>query len=420
MKKLSSFFLSKVLRRKIYDEFNEPIGKLCDIYVTTEGGMPRAIGYQVKKDGELINCEFKHIIFYEDDEKVIIKGEGVREIILQKYSYLLSKHLLDRQIVDINGKKLVRVNDLRIAEIAGEFRVVAVDTGVLALGRRLGAEELVKNCYKLFDKKPADSLIVWDNVESLEMLNDNLKLAIPYKKLSKLHPADLADILEDMDINYRKRVFESLDENLAADILEEIEPDIQADILENLSQAKRDELLDNMPNDEIADILDEVDEETAERILLNMEKEDADEVRSLMEYEEETVGSIMNKDFISFNISITVEETIELLRETKPEDEVSHYIYITDEQERLQGVVSLKDLLLSNSQNKLREIMTSNITMINDNENIDEAIEVCVKYDLLSLPVVDDKERLCGIVIMNDIVEEILIPTWRKRFKKVG
>jgi len=420
MKKLSSFFLSKVLHRKIYDEFNESIGKLCDIYVTTEGGMPRAIGYQLKKDGELINCEFRHIAFYEDDEKIIIKGEGVREIILQKYSYLLSKHLLDRQIVDINGKKLVRVNDLRIAEIAGEFRVVAVDTGVLALGRRLGAESLVKNFYKLFNKKPADSLIVWDNVESLEMLNDNLKLAVPYKKLSKLHPADLADILEDMDINYRKKVFESLDQNLAADILEEIEPDIQADILQNLSQAKRDELLDNMPNDEIADILDEVDEETAERILLNMEKEDADEVRSLMEYEEETVGSIMNKDFISFNISITVEETIELLREIKPEDEVCHYIYITDEQERLQGVVSLKDLLLSNSQNKLREIMTSNITMINDNENIDEAIEVCVKYDLLSLPVVDDKERLCGIVIMHDIVEEILIPTWRKRFKKVG
>ncbi|KZL90136.1 magnesium transporter [Clostridium magnum] len=420
MKKLSGFFLSKVLHRKIYDEFNESIGKLCDIYVTTEGGMPRAIGYQVKKDGELINCEFKHISFYEDDEKIIIKGEGVREIILQKYSYLLSKHLLDRQIVDINGKKLVRVNDLRIAEIAGEFRVVAVDTGVLALGRRLGAEYLVKNLYKLFNKKPADSLIVWDNVESLEMLNDNLKLSIPYKKLSKLHPADLADILEDMDINYRKKVLESIDQNLAADILEEIEPDIQADILENLSQAKRDELLDNMPNDEIADILDEVDEETAEKILLNMEKEDADEVRSLMKYEEETVGSIMNKDFIAFNISITVGETIELLRETKPEDEVSHYIYITDKQERLQGVVSLKDLLLSNHQSKLREIMNSNITMINDNENIDEAIEVCVKYDLLSLPVVDDEEKLCGIVIMNDIVEEILIPTWRKRFKKVG
>ncbi|MCT8975869.1 CBS domain-containing protein [Clostridium sp. CX1] len=420
MKKLSSFFLSKVLYRKIYDEFNEPIGKLCDVYVSTEGGFPRAIGYQIKKDGELINCEFKNIVVYEEDDKIIVKGEGVREIILQKYSYALSKHLLDRQIVDINGKKLVRVNDLRIAEIAGEYRVVAVDAGVLALGRRLGVEKLVKSCYKFFHKMPDDSLIVWDNVESLEMVNANLKLSVPYKKLSKLHPADLADILEDMDINYRKKVFESLDEDFAADILEEIEPDIQVDILENLSKEKREELLENMPNDEIADILDEVDEETAEKILFDMEKEDADEIRSLMNYEEETVGSIMNKDFISFNISITVQETIELLREIKPEDEVSHYIYIVDEQERLQGVVSLKDLLLSNPESKLREIMFENIARIKDSENVDDAIEMSVKYDLLSLPVIDDKERLCGIVIMSDIVEDILIPTWRKRFKKVG
>lgn len=420
MRKLSNFFLSKVLYKKIYDQFNEFIGKLCDIYVTTEDGMPRAIGYQIKKDGELLDCEFKNITFYEDDEKIIIKGEGVREIILQQYSYLLSKHLLDRQIVDINGKKLVRVNDLRIAEIAGEFRVVAVDAGVLALGRRLGIESFVKNCYSFFNKKPSDSLIIWDNVESLEMVNNNLKLSVPYKKLSKLHPADLADILEDMDINYRKKVFESLDQNLAADILEEIDPDIQADILENLSQSKRDEVLDNMPNDEIADILDEVDEETAEKILLNMEREDAEEVRTLMKYEEETVGSIMNKDFIAFNINITVQETMELLREINPEDEVSHYVYIVDEQEKLQGVVSLKNLIVSRSEDKLREIMINNIVRINDKENVDEAIEMCVKYDLLSLPVVDEKERLCGIVIMSDIVEDILIPAWRKRFKKVS
>lgn len=420
MKKLSNFFLSKVLYKKIYDEFNEPIGKLCDIYVTTEDGLPRAIGYMVKKDGEIINCEFKRISFFEDDDKIKIKGEGIREIILQRYSYLLSKHLLDRQIVDIDGKKLVRVNDLRMAEIAGEYRVVAVDSGVLALGRRLGIESLVKKFYKMRSKKPSDSLIVWDNVESLEMVNDNLKLSVTYKKLSKLHPADLADILEDMDINYRKKVFEGLDRDLAADTLEEIEPEIQADILENLSQSKRDELLDNMPNDEIADILEEVDAETAEDILLSMEREDAEEVRSLMKYDDETAGSIMNKDFIAFNINITVEETIELLRETNPDDEVSHYIYITDEQERLEGVVSLKTLLLSKPQEKLKDIMLEDMVTIKDNEEIEEAIELCVKYDLLSLPVIDGEQKLCGVVIMSDIVEDILVPTWRKRFKKVG
>jgi len=270
------------------------------------------------------------------------------------------------------------------------------------------------------NRKPADSLITWDNVESLEMVNDNLKLAIPYQKLSKLHPADIADILEDMDSIYRNKVFESLDENLAADTLEEIDPEIQADILEGISQTKAVEVLDNMPNDEIADILDDMDEETAEKILMNMEKEDADEVRELMNYEDEAVGSIMNTDFISFNVNITCGETIELLRELKPDDEVAYYIYIIDEEEKLQGVVSLRNLVVSAPENKLRDIMDPDVIRIKDDELIDEAIELAVKYDLLSLPVIDNEDKLCGIVIMSDIIDEVLLPTWRRRFKKVG
>jgi len=420
MKKLSSFFLCRVLYKKVYDEYGDYIGKLWDMYVTTEDGHPRTIGYKVKKDGEMFNFEFRNISFCEEDNKVFIKVRDAKEIIPRTYSYLLSKHLLDKQIVDINGKKMVRVNDLRMAEMSGELRVIAVDTGVIALARRLGIEKFARDMYKLMNRKPSDSLIIWDNVESLEMVNDNLKLAVPYQKLSKLHPADLADILEDMDSIYRNKVFESLEQNLAADTLEEIDPEIQADILEGISQTKAVEVLDSMPNDEIADILDEVDEETAEQILMNMEKEDADEVRELMNYEDEAVGSIMNTDFIAFNVNITSGETIELLRELKPDDEVAYYIYIMDEEEKLQGVVSLRNLVISTPDSKLKDIMDPGVIKIRDNELIDEAIELAVKYDLLSLPVVDSEEKLCGIVIMSDIIDEVLLPTWRRRFKKVG
>lgn len=421
MKKVLSFFLSKVLYKKVYDEYDEYVGRLWDVYVTTEDeSYPRAIGYKLKKDGEIFNYEFRSIDFLEDGEEVHIKVRGAREILPWKYSYLLSKHLLDKQIVDINGKKLVRVNDLRMAELAGEMKVVAVDTGILALARRLGIDKVIRGLYKMVQKQPLDSLIMWDKVESLEMVNDNLKLSVPYKKLSKLHPADLADILEDMDTKYRNKVFESLDEDLAANILEEIEPEIQADILETISQSKATEVLDSMPNDEIADILDEVDEEVAEKLLMNMEKEDADEVRSLMEYEDQLVGSIMNKDFISFNVNITAGETIDLYREIKPDDEVAYYIYIVDQDEKLHGVVSLRDIVISQPDSKLKEIMDPNVIKIKDNEKIDSAIELATKYDLLSLPVVDIDDKLCGIVIMTDIIDEVLLPTWKRSYKKVG
>lgn len=418
MKKLNSFFLSNFLYKKIYDEDEECIGKLWDIYVTTENGYPKAIGYKIKKNGEFANYEFKNIGFYEDDDKYVIKVTGARDIIVRKYSYLLSRNLLDKQIVDINGKKLVRVNDLRIAEIAGEFKVIAVDTGIMSLSRRLGAEKIVKLFYNVLKKQPVDSIIMWDNVESIEIVNNNLKLTVPYQKLSKLHPADIADILEDMDANYRKKVFEALDEDIAADTLEEIEPEIQADLIENMSFSKRTEVLLNMPNDEIADILDKVDEETAEKILCDMDKGDADEVRNLMQYKEETAGSIMNKDFISFNVNITAEETIELLREIKPESEVAYYIYITDEKQKLQGFVSLRDLVVSDPDTKLYKIMNKSVIYVKDNEDIENVVEVAGKYDLLSLPVVNQNDVLCGVIIMNDIVEDILLPAWEKKIKK--
>ncbi|WP_125153403.1 magnesium transporter [Clostridium rectalis] len=421
MKKVGSFFLSKILYKKVYDDFGDNIGKLWDIYVITDEGLPRAIGYKLKKSGEIFNYEFKAIDFYEDENgKMSIKVKGAREIIPRTYSYLLSKQLLDKQIVDINGKKLVRVNDLRIAKIAGDLKVIAVDTGMLALGRRIGLESVVKGLYKVFRSKPSDSLIIWDNVESLDMIDDRLKLSVSYKKLSKLHPADVADILEEMDTKYRKKIFETIDEDLAANILEEIEPEVQADILENLSESKTAEVLESMPNDEIADILEEVDEETKEKILLTMEKDDAEEVRELMGYKEEVVGSIMNKDFISFNINITTQETIELLREIKPDDEVIYYIYIVDEFEKLQGMISLRDLIVAPTDKKLLDIMSEDTIKINDNQSIDDAVEVAIKYDLLSIPVVTEDNKLCGIVVINDIIEDVLAPTWKKRFKRAG
>lgn len=418
MVKLTTFFLNEVLHKNVYDEFDDSIGRLSDIYVTTEEGYPRAIGYKIKKDREILNCEFRDIQFVQENEKIKIMVKGVKEIIPRKFSYLLSKHLLNKKIVDVNGKKVVKVNDLRMAKFAGELRVLAVDSGVIAAARRYGLDNLVQGFYNILRKTPTDNIVLWESVQSLEMINDNLKLAIPYEKLMKLHPADLADILEDLDEEDRYKILESLDKDLASDILQEIEPEIQADILETLSEHKATEILVNMPTDEIADILEEVDDEKAEKLLLNLEKEDEEEVRSLMEYEDNEVGSIMNKDFITFNINITVQETLELLRETKPDDEVSYYIYIVDEDEKLQGVISLRDLVVAAPDSKIRDIMEKDITIVKDIDKMDNAVEAIIKYDLTALPVIDEENKLCGIVIINDVIEEVLSSAWKKRLRK--
>ena len=408
MQRLSVFLFTSILGRKIYDEFDDVLGELKDIYVTTEQGYPRVIGYKVKRDGVTFHYEFRSILFYNDDNKVKIMTRGSKEILPRTYSYLLSRNLLDKKIVDINGKQVVRV---------GEYRVIAVETGPLAKFRRMNCQGLGKLFYKVLNKDFEDKVIMWDDVESLEMVNKNLQISVPYKKLSTLHPADLADILENLDASSRKQIFESLDEDLAADTLEEIEPEYKSSIIKGLSEAKAVEVLENMPNDEIADILDELDDDEREKILVNLETEDAEEVKELLKYGDETVGSIMSTDFISFNLDITVGEIIDILRESNPEDEELNSIFIKDEEEKVIGVIELKDLILNDSKVKVKEIMDENINILKHNGDIDEAVEIAAKYDLLAIPVVDNNDVLIGVVNTHDLIDEVLYPIWKKKNK---
>ena len=281
----------------------------------------------------------------------------------------------------------------------------------------MGCQGIGKFIYKVINKDYEDRVLMWDDVESLEMINNNLKISVPYKKLSTLHPADLADILEELDDSSRKLVFESLDEDLAADTLEEIEPEYKGSIIKDLSEEKAAEVLENMPNDEIADILDDLDDDEREKILVNLETEDAKEVKELLQYEDETVGSIMSKDFISFNLDITIGEIIEILRETEYEDDEFNSIFIKDEKEEVIGVVSLKDLILTKPETKVKEIMNEKTNALRYDLDIDEAIEKCAKYDLMSIPVVDEHEVLIGVVNTHDLIDEILYPIWKRKNK---
>lgn len=412
---LSIFLYTSILGRKVYDEFGDVLGTLRDIYVTTEEGYPRVIGYKLKKDGILFHYEFRYIEFTNKDGGFRIKTRGSKEILPMKYSYLLSENLLDKKIVDINGKQVVRVNDLRIAEISGEYRVVGVEVGPLARYRRLKIAGFMKFLYKTMRKDLEEIVLKWDDVESLEMVDNNLKIHVPYKKLSKMHPADLADILEDLDTISRKQVLESLDEDLAADTLEEIDSEYKGTIIKELSDSRTVEVLENMPSDEIADLLDDLDEEEREKILVNLEKEDADEVKELLQYEDETVGSIMSKEFISVNLDITVGDAIEILKEMKPDEEVMYYIYITDKYNHIQGVVPLKDLIIYDSETKLKEIMDEVVSRVKHDDEINEVVEVAAKYDLNSVPVVDEFDCIIGIVIIHDLIDEFLYPFWKKK-----
>jgi len=381
--------------------------------------LPRVTGLCIKrKGGDIVNYKFDVLDIYEQDNKKLhISCKNITEYHEENIIYL-SKRLLDKQIVDINGRKVVRVNDLKLAELNGAFKVIAVDIGFTGLLRRLGVEGIALGISRIFKGTFQDKLITWDNVEPLKLDTDRLTLSVPYKKLSKLHPADIADILESLDVKYRNEVFQALDDETAANTLEEIDPEIQADILESLNEDRASNILDNMDNDEIADILDDMEKDRVEKLLDHMEKEDADEIRTLMDYEDTSVGSIMNTEFVSFSPGLTVEETINELRQLQPSSDITYYLYVVDGLRRLMGIVSLRDLIVSRPDIKLFEIMRSEVRSIKDTDTLDEATEMVTKYDLLAVPVVNDRNVLVGMAILGDIVDEVLLPRWKRRLKK--
>lgn len=409
MFKETTFYLSRILGKKVYTNTGTLIGTLSDIAVNFEEKMPQIMALVLKSNGEEIIADYSNFSVTEEKGQFIFKCPGlVKFTSLAENTLLLKKHILDRQLVDINGRKLVRVNDLRLAVMSAGTFLVAVDVGFEGLMRRLGVAKSLARLLNLFKATMPSKLILWHEVETVDFGHAGIKLNKPYSKLETLHVSDLADILEDMDYKMQADVFSSLDDEKAADVLEELETKAQLRVLDSMSIQKAADLLEIMPADEVADILEEMDEDRAEELLTEMESEASEEVRELMEYEDYEVGSIMTTDFIAYKISMTVRDVIEELRRLKPEASSIYYLYIVDEKEHLTATVSLRDLIVSTPETKIDEIMNTKMIYVRDTDEIESIGEIISKYNLLAVPVVDKDMELLGMVVIDDIVYNLL------------
>jgi sporulation protein YlmC with PRC-barrel domain len=426
-----TFYASQVIGCRIIDQNGNNIGKVKDIIVSAaqpgisyeEAFRPVIIGLKAKIDGEVRFLNYDFIKIEKKKKSYFFTCSQVADLTEQvlETSLPLKKNILDRQIVDINGRKLVRVNDIRMVAISSGTYAIAVDIGTEGLFRRLGIDNLINRILNLFNMSLPTQFILWDDVEAFDTSNFNIKLSHSSSKLQRLHPSDLADIIEEMGAKSRTKVFESLDEEKAADVLEEMEPYAQAQLIESLSIGKAADVLEKMPADEVADLMDELEDEKVESLLNEMEKESSEDVRELLEYENKEVGSLMTTDHLSFSETMTVEDTLQELRLQKPEADMIYSLFITDDTEKLIATVSLRDLVISLPAMKLSEIMNSNFISVQDEDKIDTLAEIISKYDLLAIPVTDSDNTLLGMVVIDDIVEDLMLKgktrkggrTWR-------
>ncbi|MDR3594673.1 magnesium transporter MgtE N-terminal domain-containing protein [Clostridium sp.] len=409
MEKVTSFFFSKILNKEIYNISGQIIGKLKDFIIDFSQENPTVIYIQIRNGRKSFYVSAEALDISKDDKEkynIKINSESLLIKLPNEEDIFLVRDFLDKQIVDINGRKVERVNDVRLGNINSKWQLVAVDIGTRGLLRRLGVEYPLIVLMETLRYKLRNKLIIWDNVQTLSTGVNNLQLHMPANKIETLHAADIADIIEDLDSKSRDILFHSLNNQKAAEVLEEIETDIQVNLIKSMSDEKASDILEIMPSDEIADILEEIEEDRAEKLLTHMDEESQDEIRELMEYEKETVGSIMSKDFLTFLPDVTVNDVLMWIKSNTPDEDESYYIYITNDKNNLIGVVSIFSLIMSNKNTKLYNIMTSRPKSLRDTDEIEDAIALMQKYNLVCIPVMDEDNNLVGVVSINDSIHE--------------
>src|SRR3954447_17525960 len=413
-------YLSQAIGRPVRDRQGEPIGKVADLIVALGGQYPPVTGLVVLTD--------KRRIFLPWTSVDTLDNTGARlkthTIDIDKFKQrpneiLLKRDLLDKQIVDIDGRKVVRVNDLRLDEIEGTNRLVAVDVGASGLLRRLGLEGPYRTIARNLRLPLPERYINWEDVDPVESSVASIKLRVPHKGLAELHPADLATIIDQLGRRDRAGVIASLDDEAAADAIEEMEPETQVEVLEDLEPERAADILEEMSPDDAADLVADLSETAREEILALMEHEEAAEVKELLRYPEDTAGGIMTTEYVAVPATLTAAQTIDRLRELEPDAETIYYVYVVDDEGRLVGVLSLRDLIVAPPTTPISQVMIPEPVAVGVLADQDEVAQVVPRYNLLAVPVVDGEGRLAGIVTVDDAMDSILPTAWKKRLPRL-
>ena len=403
-------YLSGLLNRPVVDESGREIGKLKDLVVTPRDQFPLVQALIVtSRDGTRI-VPATDVVSYAD---LRVRGEGRRDGSIDGIH--VARDIQDKQIVDTHGAKVVRVNDLQFSENGGALRLVGADVGVRGLLRRLGVEAPLERVATAVGRDLPRGIIPWHLVEPIATGPGAVRLTIPHQKLALLHPADIADIVEEMTADERRTVFEQLDVETAAEALAEVEPEMQASVLADLPEERAADILEEMGPDEAADVLQDLPVERRDELIDLMQKDESEDVEELLSYDENTAGGIMTTNYVALPGSLKASEAIDKLRALKPDPETAYYLYVIDAQDRLIGVVSLRDLVVASPDEKLEDIMNKQVMKAEAHTDKEEVAAIIAKYDLLALPIVDQKGRLIGAVTVDDVVELMLPRGWRKR-----
>jgi len=398
-------YLSSVLKRPLTNASGQLLGKVYDLAITPGEEFPIVSQVLFRREGRTYAVAWDRVVLF--NPAVISVSSSLAE--LSSYQETggeihVKRDILDKQIVDVNGAKVVRVNDLKLGRHKNALCLMSVDVGFRGLLRRMGYEKF----WGMIQKDIPEREISWEFVGHLEANAARLTLTMAREQIGEMHPADLAHIISRVPRQNIRTVLNSLDDETAGEAIHELEPELRSRVISELDSERASDILEEMSPDEAADVLGDLTQEKAEELLGLMDAEDAEEIQELLEHEEDCAGGMMNNSFITIDAQMSVAFALEQVRAQAPEVDTVYYAYVLDPDERLLGVVSLKELLIQEGSLPISEVMTENLKSVPIDADPKEILEIIAKYNLIAVPVLDGEKKMVGIVTVDDILERFL------------
>lgn len=413
-------FLSEILGRTVTDLDGNYVGKLEDLIAREimEFTHPVVDGLVIDRRG------VKQIVPYDAVMSLFAPAIPLKCHVEDVPTYepgendvFLSRDALDKQIIDTDGARVVRVNDLELVRVNNMLYVSNVDVGLMGILRRIGLGSATQKLATRFRMHLPDNVISWDDIELLRH-DQFMRLRVPSDSMADLHPADVAEILSDLNKLETSQFLEAMDVEQIADTLEQVETEFQVELVENMPDERVADVLEEMEPDEAADLLAELPQERSDRLVSLMDQEEADDVRHLLSFPEDSAGGIMTTEYASAPAGVTAEQVIKLLRQNAREIETFFYVYVTDIANHLLGVFSLNDLIFAEPDAMVEAFMHKRVKSVHPLDLQQDVAQIITKYDLLAVPVVNEENVIQGIVKADDALDKIIPTAWKKRLPR--
>ncbi len=407
-------YLSQMLGNPVLDANGEKIGVVNDLGIATREVFPRVTSLAFQGPGKtpfMISWR-KYVDTFDDNEvRLAVPATDIRFSYLQPDEVLIGRDLLNKQVVDTRGMRVVRVNDLKLSDTSSsQLRLLGAEVGIRGILRALSPslEKLVLRLSHALGHEIPEKIIAWNYMDLIDRDLSNVKLSVSHQTLDDLHPADVADIIEQLDPRLRGQVFAQLDDDQAAEAMAELDDDeMAAKIVGGMADADASRMLSEMDPDDAAELVSELDYDRAEKLLRLMGINEQRAIRQLLGYKDDTAGRIMTSEFVAVSRDTTVAEVAERMRALPDDFEPVNYVYVTDEAGKLAGVVSVRHLFVSDATDTLGKLAGDDeVISAKPDDDQEDVAEDIAKYNLLAMPVVDEKTgKILGIVTVDDALD---------------